>query len=149
MRSRFVSQGAAKTKQLGAIFTKKFLRADYGKRALVIALKGDLGAGKTTFTQGMAKAIGVKRRIASPTFLLARTYPLKHSRVLYHVDCYRITKPSELLALGWRDWISHPNHIIVIEWAEKIHRILPRNTIYTIQFKHGRKKNERIISISA
>jgi tRNA threonylcarbamoyladenosine biosynthesis protein TsaE len=147
MRNSFISQGAAKTRRLGAIFADELLRTKPGKRAIIIGLNGELGSGKTTFVQGLAKTLGVKRRITSPTFLLARAYPGQRDRTLYHIDCYRITSAKDLAALGWRDWILRPDNIIVVEWAEKISRLLPRHAIH-IKFSHGKKQNERIITIS-
>jgi tRNA threonylcarbamoyladenosine biosynthesis protein TsaE len=141
-----ISQGAVKTRRLGAIFADELLRTKPGKRAIIISLNGELGSGKTTFVQGLAKTLGAKRRITSPTFLLARAYPARRGRVLYHIDCYRVTSAKDLAALGWRDWVSRPDNIIIVEWAEKIKGILPRNTMY-MEFKHGKKRNERIITI--
>jgi tRNA threonylcarbamoyladenosine biosynthesis protein TsaE len=148
MRLRHIrTTSPAQTKQLGALFAKKMLGGKASKRALILALEGELGSGKTTFLQGFARALGIPR-ITSPTFLLSRAYPIKESRTLYHIDCYRVQSGRELVKLGFRDWISHPDHIIVIEWAEKVKNFLPKNTI-RIRFYHGKKQNERIILISA
>ena len=113
----------------------------------VVALSGELGAGKTTFIQGFLRALGVKRRITSPTFLIFKSYTLnaKPYTLVYHIDCYRIQKPAELLKLGLKKILADPRNIVLIEWAEKIKSLLPKGTI-KIEFKHGRKENERLIN---
>lgn len=144
---RFRTVGYRKTARLGAIVARELLRTAPGRGAFVIALFGDLGSGKTTFTQGFARALGVRHRITSPTFLLARAYPIKSGRTLYHIDCYRIRSSRDLVALGFRDWVAHPDHIVVIEWAEKVKRLLPKRAI-RIRFSHGAHPAERIITIA-
>lgn len=108
--------------------TKKFGQ-DFGNRLKggeTLALVGDLGSGKTTFVQGLAKAFGVER-VNSPTFILMRSYGS-----LYHLDLYRLEENvwEEVKNLGveeiWRD----PKNIVVIEWAEKISNHLPENTTW-------------------
>jgi len=117
------------------------------KNALIIALAGDLGAGKTTFVQGFLRGLGIKKKITSPTFILIKNYSitqLSNYQNVYHLDCYRIKKASELSKIGLKEILECPQNIILIEWAEKIKRILPKNTIW-IKFKHGKKSNYRII----
>ena len=126
----------------------------YYLRPKIIALQGDLGAGKTAFVQGFMKALGVKHRITSPTFLIIRKYKLSDKRQAagnmfhhaFHLDLYRIRKPRELLALGFKKIISDPRNIVLIEWPEVIKKLLPKNTIW-IHLKHGKKYNERIIIV--
>jgi len=122
--------------------------------ATIIALHGDLGAGKTTFVQGFMKALGVKHRITSPTFLIIRKYeistPLRrglvHYHHAYHLDLYRIHKPKELLDLGFKKIIQDQHAIVLIEWPERIKTLLPKNTIWII-LEHGKTENERIIKM--
>jgi len=135
----------------------KRFAADLAKRlakkrqrsALIVALTGELGSGKTTFIQGFLRALGVKKKIISPTFVLIKNYKLKieNYQYAYHIDCYRVKKSSEFLKLGLREILSSPQNIVLIEWAEKIKKILPKNIIW-LKFKHGSKENERKISIS-
>lgn len=124
------------------------------RRATVVALVGELGAGKTAFVQGFLKSFGVKERVVSPTFILLRPHRLsirhlalgiRHYSAAYHVDCYRIDSPRELISLGFKKIISNPQNIVLIEWADKIKKFLPKNT-HWIKFRHGVKSTERIVS---
>ena len=112
----------------------------------VYALVGDLGVGKTTFVRAFLQALGVKSRITSPTFLIIRSYGN-----IYHIDCYRIDKPSELVKLGFKEILNPPaggkNNVILIEWADRVRKLLPKNTQW-IYFEHGKKENERNIIIN-
>ena len=97
----------------------------------VIALFGDLGAGKTTFVQGLAKGLGIKKRIISPTFIFVRSYPFVSNNeplIFHHVDLYRVQKTVDLKTLGL-DEIFSQNSIVAIEWAEKIKDQLPQKRI--------------------
>ena len=147
---------------LGSAFSeppfKFLLRKKARKNATVFALEGDLGSGKTTFVQGFLRGLGIRRRSASPTFIIFRKFAI-HSRKkirdpireenfknVYHVDAYRIKKPRELLALGIKEILSDPQNIVLVEWAEKIKKILPKNTNW-VRFRHRKKENERILCI--
>lgn len=97
---------------------------------LIIALEGDLGAGKTTFTQAFAEALGVNERVKSPTFVLMKHYQLSNIPtydMLYHLDCYRLQDSSDLGPLGVRELLNRPGTIMLIEWAERVVDILPRS----------------------
>ena len=144
---KILSVGAGETKKFARLLAKKVLpRPSKGSSALIIALTGDLGSGKTTFIQGFCKGIGIKRRITSPTFVIMKKFSIFNFQFsnLYHLDCYRIQKPKELLKLGLKEIINNPQNIVLIEWAEKIKKLLPRETIW-IKFEHGKKENERKI----
>lgn len=99
--------------------------------ATVVALSGDLGAGKTTFTQAFARLLGVEEAITSPTFVIEKVYALKGQRWqrLVHIDAYRLKSPHELQALGWRELVADPSNLIVIEWPERIEESLPEGVI--------------------
>ncbi len=101
----------------------------------VIALSGELGAGKTTFTQGFAEGLGIKDKIISPTFVLIRQHPIPNTKqVLYHIDLYRLESEEEFKLLGLNEIVNNPDNIVLIEWAEKAKNLLPKNTIF-IDFK--------------
>lgn len=88
----------------------------------ILALSGPLGAGKTTFAQMLAAALGVKEPVRSPTFALTRTYALAHPalRRLVHVDAYRLETEGEMLALNLDEELEMPGTVILIEWPERI-----------------------------
>jgi len=119
------------------------------KGALVFALTGDLGSGKTTFVQGFLRGLGVKKRTTSPTFIIFRRFALSHLLFanLYHADAYRLKKAKDLSALGFKGILDDPKNIVLIEWAEKIKKILPKNTIW-IKFSHGKGELDRIIKLA-
>lgn len=110
-------------------------------RAVVIGLQGELGSGKTKFVQGFAKGLGIRQRLTSPTFVLMKKY-----KNLYHIDCYRLNKPKDLLDLDFKEIIDDPQNIVLIEWAEKVRKILPKDTIW-IKFEII-NSNKRKIKIS-
>ncbi|MDP2598961.1 MAG: tRNA (adenosine(37)-N6)-threonylcarbamoyltransferase complex ATPase subunit type 1 TsaE [Candidatus Liptonbacteria bacterium] len=117
------------------------------KHALVFALTGELGAGKTTFIQGFLRGLGIRKRSASPTFVIFRRFMVHSSwfKHVYHLDAYRIKKARELAALEFKEILDDPRNIVLIEWAENIKKILPKK-IYKIKFHHGKKENERTLS---
>jgi len=99
-------------------------------RAMVVALKGELGAGKTTFVQGVAKGLGIKEKILSPTFVIMKSYPVSRmGKTFFHIDCYRMKDEQDLLALGWDTIVSNGKNIVLIEWSERVRKILPKEKI--------------------
>ncbi|MFH1990377.1 MAG: tRNA (adenosine(37)-N6)-threonylcarbamoyltransferase complex ATPase subunit type 1 TsaE, partial [Patescibacteria group bacterium] len=118
------------------------------KRALVVALEGDLGSGKTTFIQGLAAGLGIKENVLSPTFVIQKDFPLslKNYKNFYHIDAYRLKNPEELLELGFGDLIKNPENIVVIEWADKVRDILPKNVILIRFGSLGENKRKILIS---
>ena len=148
---KFKSSSPKQTRFFAARLVKKITRVFFSKKiggALVLSLVGELGSGKTTFVQGFTAALNIKKRILSPTFLLMRSYPLDKSsyKKVFHVDLYRIKKSSELSFLDFRSVFKNRTHIVLIEWADKIKKLLPKNTI-KLEFRHGHAPKERIISI--
>ena len=140
--SIFISTGPTQTRKIGENLAKKSLKTPKNKKTLVFGLVGDLGGGKTTFLQGFAKGLGIKEKILSPTFVLIRRYDK-----FYHIDCYRIQKPKELLDIGFKEIISGPGNIVAIEWSDKIEKILPKTAIM-IRFIFV-EENTRKITVSA
>lgn len=129
---------------------KSCLRADRNlKNALVLALAGDLGSGKTTFVQGFLRAVGIRKKITSPSFVLIKNYKLRIKnrgyKNIYHIDCYRTKKSKELLDLGLKEILNNPKNIVLIEWSERIKKILPKENLVWIKFEHGGKENIRKI----
>lgn len=164
---KYVSEGPEETKKIAAAVAKKLSKAPGGK-AIVIALEGELGAGKTTFAKGFAKALGIKQKITSPTFVLIKKYQLTvnspdptGSRVLdsgeagyrenqltgkflYHIDAYRLKDHRELAALGVKEIMGDPRNIVLIEWADRVRKALPKNRV-KIHIDHLNQNSRRII----
>jgi tRNA threonylcarbamoyladenosine biosynthesis protein TsaE len=142
-----ITNNSRQTKKLGEFLAKK-LKQGVRKKAFILALRGNLGGGKTTFLQGFAKGLGIKQKVLSPTFVILKRFKIKDLRLknFYHIDCYRIRKSKEILDLGFKKIISDPKNIVAIEWAEKIKKILPKNTIW-IKFEFV-DENKRKIKIS-
>lgn len=100
--------------------------------ASVLALYGDLGAGKTTFVQYLAQAIGVVETVTSPTFVIQKQYPTTHPvfSQLVHIDAYRLESANALTVLGFANLLADPRNCICIEWAERVLELLPEQTIH-------------------
>lgn len=91
--------------------------------------------------------MGVKRRAPSPTFVLIRRTALRRKPFLnlYHVDAYRLKEARELTKLGFKEVLNDPKNIVLVEWADKVKRLIPRGATW-LEFKHGRRENERRIT---
>lgn len=105
----------------------------------VLTLSGELGAGKTAFVKGLARGLGIKKIVRSPSFNLMRIYRLPHPKnnikTLAHLDCYRLSTPEEAIDIGLADYLADQQTLVVIEWPEKIKKILPKNRTIKIRFK--------------
>ena len=120
----------AQTKKLANDIAKKL------KGGEVLALSGDLGAGKTTFTQYLAKALGVKGNVNSPTFVLMKIYETKKKpiRHLVHLDVYRLNSGDDLITLGLDEYLGKGDSVVVIEWTEKIEKELKSEIVKKLSF---------------
>lgn len=114
--------------------------------AIVLALYGDLGAGKTTFVQALAKTLGVTDVVPSPTFILLREYTTTDPYIteLIHIDAYRLEDPAEIKTLAFDTVLKKQNALICVEWADRIEPLLPEGTL-RLHFSH-QKENERVIT---
>ena len=139
MRRIIISRGERETKKLGEKLAKKIVEKRSLKKAQVLGLVGDLGGGKTTFLQGFAKGLGIKQKITSPTFVI-----IKRFGSFYHIDCYRIQKPKELLDLGFKKVISDPKNIVAVEWADRIRKIMPKSALW-LEFEFIGEKTRKIV----
>lgn len=140
----------SQTKKIGGILAEEILKKPLtADKALIIGLEGDLGGGKTTFLQGFARGLGIKKKITSPTFVILKRFKIQPSgrqanfRNFYHLDCYRIEKPEEILNLGFKEIIFNSRNIVAVEWVDKIQRILPENVII-LKFDFVSEKTRRI-----
>lgn len=113
--------------------------------ATVLALYGDLGAGKTTFVQALGKLLGIQESMTSPTFMLLREYMTTDPLVrhLSHIDAYRLSGEEELHTIGWDALMLQADTLVCVEWADRIENRLPIGTL-RLHFEHH-KENERII----
>jgi len=140
---------SAETQRIGQILAKEVLSTkNRFHAAIVIGLRGALGAGKTTLIQGFFRGAGVKRRATSPTFVLVRRVPIKKKffRNVFHIDAYRLRRQRDFSALDLEKAMADPKNVILVEWADKAERFLPAETLW-ITLKHGRTGNERIVQV--
>jgi tRNA threonylcarbamoyladenosine biosynthesis protein TsaE len=126
MKGLFKVSSVEETWELAKQFAATLVPGD------VVCLEGDLGAGKTTFTQGLAHALGVPGRVTSPTFCIVQEHLAE--RLLVHMDLYRLHDESDVEAIGWEDYLSQ-GAILVVEWPERAGSLIP-NTAKHIVFKH-------------
>ncbi len=134
-----VSKSPAETRALAAS-----LAVSLGPGA-VLALHGELGTGKTCFVQGLARALGIREPVASPTYALVHEY--RGARPLVHLDLYRVAAPAGLESLGL-DEVLDGGGITVIEWAERARDWLPPHTLH-VTFERGTGPRERRITVGA
>jgi tRNA threonylcarbamoyladenosine biosynthesis protein TsaE len=133
----FITKNFEETQQLaGRLLDQITILPHSG--ALVLALKGELGAGKTTFIQGLGKTLGIKDKILSPTFVIMKRFETGNKRFdnLYHLDCYRLRDERDLVELGFEEILKNKNNLVVIEWPERIKKVLPADTMW-LEFEHG------------
>jgi tRNA threonylcarbamoyladenosine biosynthesis protein TsaE len=116
--------------------------------ATIIALSGELGAGKTTFVQALARELGVSEAVQSPTYVLMRSYPIAYRQftTLIHIDAYRLERPEEFAALKPGTFLSDPTNLVCIEWPEKAGDVLPKPDITLKLSSDGAGEEERYIT---
>lgn len=160
MSMEIITKTPKETQRAAKVFAKEILalKKNSKTKALVVALEGELGAGKTTFIQGFVAGFGIKEEISSPTFLIMKKVDLHKHQIkcqrsnvkcafknLYHLDCYRLKDEKDLIDLGVEEIFADKENIVLIEWAKKIKKILPKNAI-NIKFEY-RGLKERSIKI--
>ena len=126
MHSTIITKSAEETADVGFQMATSVKKHTY-KTPRVYCLYGDLGSGKTTFTQGFARGLGFVGRLLSPTYLILRRYGVPNGWVLYHLDLYRANSLSDLKGIGLDEILSDENGCVIIEWAEKMGKLLPAN----------------------
>ncbi len=114
------------TERVGFFLAKKIA---HGGEPCFLALRGDLGSGKTTLMKGFARGLKIKDEISSPTFVIFKKYEIKKDSFFYHFDAYRIIDEEELLVLGFSEIISNKNNIIAVEWSDNIKGLLPKKRV--------------------
>ena len=137
VKIELISNSAAQTIEIARLIGEKLKDGD------LLALSGELGSGKTCFTKGLAQGLGVgaEYQITSPTFTLINEYPARCK--LYHFDVYRLNSYSELEDLGYEEYLSGDG-VVVIEWAEKIDKLIPRDSIF-INFEYVDENSRKMI----
>lgn len=137
-----ISKNLRETEKIAKDFLAKLKIAKGG--ATVVGLYGELGAGKTTFTQAIAKELKIKRKVNSPTFVIMKSYKLKtkNYKRLFHIDAYRLKNEHELSHLGWDEIIENKEHLIFIEWPENVSKGMPKkhHQIHISHHKNGGRK---------
>ncbi len=118
-------------------------------RASLVTLQGDLGAGKTTLVQHLAKALGIEGPVQSPTYVIMKTYEATHERfkTLVHIDAYRFDEPSQFSVLRPHEFMNDPATLVCIEWPEKLGDALPTPDIALKLSSEGAAEGERFIEI--
>jgi tRNA threonylcarbamoyladenosine biosynthesis protein TsaE len=137
----FITQNSKQTQKLGEMLAAEILvskRSDLSQpkrpkevgplSPTIICLSGELGAGKTTFTQGLLKGLKVKGPYTSPTFVIMKHYKNKANNI-YHVDAYRVDN-NDIINLGWKEIVADDNSVIIIEWADRIKKIIPKGALW-------------------
>ena len=139
MVKEYITNGEAETEALGARLGKVILPGT------VIAYTGDLGAGKTAFTRGLAKGLGVTERVTSPTFTIVNEY--EGGRLpLFHFDMYRLGSSDELFDIGWEDYLGR-NGVCAVEWSENVEDAMEDEPI-RIDIRRGDSDDQRRITVT-
>ncbi len=153
------TENGEETQSFGAKLISKY-KHYLGYKSVILALEGELGAGKTEMTKGIASALGIKGAVQSPTFIIEKEYSIEtvagsysaeKNPKLYHLDTWRLTDENELEELGLLDKINE-GHVFSIEWANKVPGFLSKASenaiIIWVKIEHGPHENERIITVS-
>ena len=135
----YISHSEAETESIGEKFAKDL------PDGTVIAMYGDLGAGKTAFVRGMAKGMGLSCRVSSPTFTIVNEYI--GERELIHFDMYRLESADELFDIGWDDYLARGG-VCAVEWSERVSDALPEDTIFVDIARTDEHEDWRTITVT-
>ena len=135
---RFVSHSVSDTEAFGEGLAKRL------RPGCVVAYTGSLGMGKTALTRGLARGLGCKARVTSPTFTIVNEYV--GDIPLFHFDMYRLGSSEELYDIGWDDYLSRGG-VCAVEWSERVADALPEDAV-TVDIARGETDDERIITVS-
>lgn len=133
---KITTNSVTETKRLGYLLVEAIVQAQEKlsrKKAFTIVLGGDLGGGKTSFLQGLARGLKIKERVLSPTFVIFRKYKIRKSEVpfrfFYHFDCYRLKAREKNNTLGLVKILNDSQNFIALEWGDRINKLLPSPVI--------------------
>ncbi len=134
---------------LGTVVQEVLGKVPATPKAAIIALVGDLGAGKTTFVQALARELGVTDVVQSPTYVLMKSYPISYKQftTLVHIDAYRLERAEEFVALKPEVFLSDPKTLVCIEWPERVEGALPRPDVTVTFSADGAAAGERYIEV--
>jgi len=149
-KTKILSRSQEDTQKTAKEILHKYERF-IGERPIIFALEGPMGSGKTQFTKGIAKGLGIKEEVISPTYNLILEYETKKNDLkLTHIDTWRMQNSEELKRLGFEKMLSIKNSVFSIEWAEKVVELIKKHSddavIIWVKIKYGKKENERLIS---
>lgn len=136
---QFVSHSTQETEQFGEEVAKSLRGGD------VLAFTGSLGMGKTAFTRGLARGLGCRGRVTSPTFTIVNEY--EGRTPLFHFDMYRLGSSDELFDIGWDDYLARDG-VCAVEWSERVSDALPDDTIYVDIARGEEDENTRTITVT-
>ena len=136
----FITRSEAETEELGAALARELAPGS------IVLLYGDLGAGKTVFSRGFARGLGVTEPVSSPTYTIVQEYTLPTGNRLYHMDLYRIGDENAALGFGIDEFLNEPGAISLVEWPERIRGLLP-DTAIRVELRH-RTETEREIVVT-
>jgi L-threonylcarbamoyladenylate synthase len=143
------TQSAEETQQLGFELMKKYVHY-LGYKSVIFALQGELGAGKTQLSKGIARALNISDEVQSPTFIIEKEYSVKDKH-LYHIDTWRLFDEKELEDLGFLQQVEEGN-VFVIEWADKVRGLIEQVStdaaIVWVRLQYGANETERAIMVS-
>ncbi len=139
-KMKIILESVAQTKKLGEEVGKKILKDNI---CPFLALEGDLGSGKTTFLQGLAKGLLIKETVTSPTYIIFKKYKINGEKFFYHFDAYRITE-KDLDVLNFKEIVENKNNIIAVEWSENIGGAIPQQAI-TMKFSFIDYRRRKLI----
>ena len=135
----FISKSEADTLAFAKKLASKLTNSD------IVVLTGELGSGKTKFTEGFLEFFGLEKEISSPTFTIVNEYNSENGLNIYHFDVYRLSDTEEFYAIGGEEYFE--NGICIIEWGEIILDALPKDYIHITFEKNSENENERILKI--
>ena len=136
----FITHSPEETEKIGETLAKSL------QPGTVLAYRGDLGAGKTAFTRGLARGLGCKETVTSPTYTIVNEY-LGGRLPLFHFDMYRLASSDDLWDIGWEDYLERGG-VCAVEWSENVADAMPEGTVYVTIERAPEGENARIITIT-
>ena len=136
-KKEFITSSEEETENIGKTLAMSLSKGDS------VLLRGNLGAGKTVFSRGFARGLGITEPVSSPTYTIVQEYELPNGGRLYHLDLYRISGVNAALAFGVDEFLDDPQGISLIEWPDRIDGILPENAI-CVEIEHLSDSERRL-----